>query len=150
MIKVVAVTVVCITVSIRIFIIKRIRIIIINMIRLRALLNLFNTDDQIVHIARQLIHKIALFSDECCKLALGHAIIEICRRSCHAWLENRKRQHQILSLSTKRNQVRVVVKVEYKITNGLPMSYKCSYQSQTEAKLNWQNNLLLNVSTVAR
>ena len=39
----------------------------------------------------------------------------------------------------------VVVKVEYKIKSGLPPSYKCSYQSLTGAKPNWQSNLLLSV-----
>jgi len=39
----------------------------------------------------------------------------------------------------------VVVKVEYKIRSGIPPSYKCSYQSQTRAKPNWQNNLLLSM-----
>jgi hypothetical protein len=59
-----------ITVSIHIFITKSIRIFIISTMRWRAFLKLFNVGDQIVHIARQLGHKIALFSHERCKLAL--------------------------------------------------------------------------------
>jgi len=68
MIEVVAATVACITVIIRIFMIRWIficiSIFIITTMRLRALLNLFNAGDQIVHIARELVHKIALLSDE--------------------------------------------------------------------------------------
>jgi len=62
------------------------------------------------------------------------------------WLENRENNSKGLSLSTKRNQVVVVVvKVEYKIKSGLPPSYKCSYQSQIGAKPNCQSNLLVSV-----
>jgi len=49
----------------------------------------------------------------------------------------KKDNTKVLSLSTNRNQMVVVVKVEYKIRSGLLLSYKCSYQSQTGAKPNW-------------
>jgi len=39
----------------------------------------------------------------------------------------------------------VVAKVEYTIRSGLPPSYKCSYQSLTGVKPNWQSNLLLSM-----
>jgi len=39
----------------------------------------------------------------------------------------------------------VAAKVEYKIRNVLPPSYKCSYQSQRGAKSSWQSNLLLSI-----
>jgi len=136
-IEIIAAMVACITISIRIFMIRYISIrisIFIITTKWRALLNLFNAGDQIVHIARQLIHKIALFSDERYKFTLGHTIIETRWRSCHGWKIG-KNNNNVLSLSTKRNQV-VVVKVEYKIRSGLPLSYNCSYQSQTGAKLN--------------
>ena len=55
-------------------------IVIITVMRLRALLNLFNVGDQIVHNPSQVVH---LFSDECCKFTLRHTIIEIRRRSYH-------------------------------------------------------------------
>jgi hypothetical protein len=39
----------------------------------------------------------------------------------------------------------VVVKVECKITSGLPLSCLYSYQRQTGAKPKWRSNLLLSV-----